>query len=423
MATMADPSEFMTAFAQFISSSPTSYHAAETMSALLDRAGFEAMDEKLPWTGVAGRRYFVRGGAVVAWIAPERVEPTTGFRIVGVHTDSPALKLKPEPVYDNAGWQQLNMEVYGGPLINSWLDRELGLAGRITTRTGENHLVRTGPIMRVSQLAPHLDRSVNQALTVDQQYELMPSYGLGSEPDVIELLCGQTGILPTEFGFADVYAYPTQEPALFGNQSEFFASSRLDNLSSVFPGLLALLRVKSPHDVVVFSAFDHEEVGSSTTSGAAGPLLSDALTRIAAGLEVGGDAYQAMLARSSCISADAAHSVNPNHVSKYDPVVRPLMNQGPALKVNAKQRYATDSVTASLWLRACEAAGVVHQSFVSNNDVPCGTTIGPITATRLGIPTVDVGVPILSMHSTREMCGSQDPQLLSRALEAYWMGA
>ena len=420
---MADASEFMTAFAQFISSSPTSYHAAETMSALLDRADFEAMNETESWHQIAGKHYLVRGGAVVAWVAPERTLPSSGFRIVGAHTDSPALKLKPNPSYQSAGWQQLNMEVYGGPLINSWLDRELGLAGRITTRSGENHLVRTDAIMRVSQLAPHLDRTVNQALSIDQQYELMPSYGLGEEPDVIELLCGKAGIRADDFGFADVYAYPTQEPALFGNRSEFFASSRLDNLSSVFPGLLALMRVKPGSDVQLFCAFDHEEVGSSTTSGAAGPLLSDVLVRIADGLGLGGDAYQAMLARSSCISADAAHSVNPNHVAKYDPVTRPLMNAGPALKVNAKQRYATDSVTAAMWLRACDAAGVASQTFVSNNDVPCGTTIGPFTATRLGIPTVDVGVPILSMHSTREMCGAQDPQLLSKALEAYWMGA
>lgn len=420
---MSESGEFVSALIDFLAASPTSYHAVATVADRLSAAGFTHMDEQQRWSGVGGKRFLVRGGAVVAWIVPEMPTDNVGFRVVGAHTDSPALKLKPKADLWVAGWQQLNMEVYGGPLINSFLDRELGLAGRIVDLDGTEHLVRTGPVMRVSQLAPHLDRSVNDRLTIDRQAELMPSFGLGDEPDIVTLLCDQAGISPAVFAFADVLSYPTEAPAVFGNNGEFLASSRLDDLSSVFPALNALTKLESGPDVAVFAAFDHEEVGSATTSGAQGPLLADTLARIAGGLGATGDAWYAMLARSSCVSSDAAHSVNPNHVGKYDPLSRPMMNQGPVLKVNAQQRYATDASTAALWERACREADVPHQVFVSNNDVPCGSTIGPLTATRLGIPTVDAGIPILSMHSAREMCGTADPEYLSRALTAYWQGA
>ncbi|WP_119715740.1 M18 family aminopeptidase [Propionibacterium ruminifibrarum] len=420
---MADPTQFMPGFAEFISASPTSYHAAATMAEGLAQAGFERLDERRRWGNVAGRRFFVRGGALVAWVGPEQPAPDAGVRIVGTHTDSPALKLKPNPSFTRAGWRQANVEIYGGPLINSWLDRELGLAGRLVTLDGTEHLVHTGPVLRISQIAPHFDRSVNERLTIDRQYELMPSYGLGEGPDIAEWVCEQAGLPAGEVAFGDIHAYPTQAPAVFGIDGEFFASSRLDNLSSTYPAYRALLGARPGRDIALFVAFDHEEVGSGTSSGAAGPLLSDALVRIADGYGLHGDAYQALLARSSCVSADASHAVNPNHVGKYDPVVQPAMNQGPALKVNAQQRYASDAVSAAQWERACRAAGVPHQAFVSNNDVACGTTIGPLTAQRLGIATVDVGVPILSMHSTREMCGTSDPGYLCAALAAYWAGA
>lgn len=420
---MPEPSEFIPAFAEFISASPTSYHAAATMAELLDRAGFTALDERSPWDDVTGKHYLMRGGAVIAWTTPADMQAASGARIIGTHTDSPALRLKPNPQVTNAGWQQLEMEIYGGPLLNSWLDRELGLAGRLISRDGKAYLVRTGPLMRVSQIAPHLDHSVNQSLSIDPQLHLMPSYGLGSEPEVVEMLCAIAGISPRDYAAGDIFAFPTQAPAVFGNQGEFFASSRLDNLSSTFPALAALLHAQPGRDIALLAAFDHEEVGSATISGAAGSLLSDTLTRIADRLGLSGDAYQAFLARSTCMSADAAHAVNPNFVSKYDPLHQPQLNHGPVLKVNAKQRYATDGMTSAIWQRAVQVAGVPHQVFVSNNDVPCGSTIGPFTASRLGIPTVDVGIPLLSMHSTREMCGSQDPYYLSKAMEAYWAGA
>ena len=232
---------------------------------------------------------------------------------------------------------------------------------------------------------------------------------------------------PAELAGHDVLTYPTQAPARFGRDGEFLASSRLDNLSSVHAGLVALEALAAagaePAEPVILVAFDHEEVGSDTRSGAGGPFIETLLRRLAAALGIKGDAVDALLARSTCVSADAGHSVHPAYAHLHDPVVQPLINHGPLLKINAQQRYATDAVGAAIWARACAAAGVPSQEFVSNNAVPCGSTIGPITATRLGITTVDVGVPLLSMHSAREMCGVKDGPWLAQALHAYWQGA
>ena len=241
--------------------------------------------------------------------------------------------------------------------------------------------------------------------------------------DLLAHLAGIAGVEPSDVVAHDLVLFDTQRPALIGLEGEFLASGRLDNLACTHAGLAAIESVRPGGDVAVFVAFDHEEVGSATTTGAGGPVLQDVLDRIAAAYGLGLNQTRAMLARSSCISADTGHLVHPNYPGHHDPVNRPLPNQGPLLKLNANQRYATDAVGAAIWHRACAEAGVPTQPFVSNNAVPCGSTIGPITATRLGITTVDVGVGLLSMHSARELCGVKDPWYLARAVEAYWQGA
>ncbi len=412
------------AFADFITASPSSYHAAAEVARQLTEAGFTQLDESRPWQPASGGQFIVRDGAVIAWLVPEQVDQNTGFRVVGSHTDSPALKLKPHPNSSLAGWSQVGMEVYGGPLLNSFLDRDLGLAGRLTTMDGQSHLVRTEALLRVPQLAPHLDRSVNENLHLDRQQHLMPVWAVGNhEADIEQLLCDLAGIDRSDLAFAEVFSYFTEQPGLLGASQEMFAASRMDNLSSVFASLVALKDVELSADIAVLAAFDHEEVGSATRSGACGPILADVLTRIADGHGIHGDGFVAMVARSSCISADAGHAVHPNYPGMHDPQNWPQLNQGPLLKINANQRYATDAVGAALWKRACELAEVPTQDFVSNNAVPCGSTIGPLTATRLGLTTVDVGIALLSMHSARELAGVDDPWYLSRALEAYWGGA
>ena len=413
-------SDAMERFSSFIQASPTSFHAAAELARQLDVAGFTRQSELEPFSAAPGGHYFVRDGACMAWWIPS--PQPKGFRIVGSHTDSPSFKLKPNPVRTSAGYQQVGMEVYGGPLLSSWLNRDLGLAGRLVTKDGQERLVETGPIMVIPQLAPHLDRSVNDNLHLDRQENLMPLYAVGSNLDIVDYLCKLAGMDRDDLGFYDIHATDTHKPSLIGTEQEFFAAWRMDNLSSVFCSVDALLAAKPGNDVNVLAAFDHEEVGSSTRTGAAGPILEDLLRRIAASLGKDEEGYRQMLAQSSCISADAGHSVNPNYVSKHDPGNKLVLNGGPVLKVNGNQRYATDAVGGALWYRLCKAAGIDSQEFVGNNEVPCGSTIGPITATRLGILTVDVGIPLLSMHSARELCGCDDIPAMTSVLTAYYSG-
>ena len=430
-AVLSDDDAYTAGLADFITASPTSYHAAAETAARLNAVGFSSADETQPWgPGLQRCGYAVRDGAIIAWILPERCTERAGFRIVGAHTDSPALKLKPRAAMVRDGIQVLDVEIYGGPLLNSFLDRDLGLAGRLVTRDGDVRLVRTGPIARVAQVAPHLDRSVNDSLHLDRQAHLLPLWSFdddGARPDDPErYLCGLAGIEADRLAFHDILTFPTEPPARFGRHGEFLASSRLDNLSSVHAALAALEAVARGGETgepIVLVANDHEEVGSQTRSGAGGAFLETVLGRLAGALGVDGDARAAMLARSVCVSADAGHAVHPGYPHLHDPAVRPALNRGPLIKINAQQRYATDAVGAAVWLRACAAAGVPVQSFVSSNAVPCGSTIGPITATRLGITTVDVGQPLLSMHSQREMCGVADGPWLARAMRAFWLGA
>ena len=418
-------------YRDFLLDSPSSFHAADLVAQRLLDAGFARQDEREPWDASPGGHVLVRDGAAIAWVVPAAPADDAGFRIVGAHTDSPAFKLKPTPSTTTPdGWGHLGVEVYGGMIWNSWLDRELALAGRVVTRDGRELLVRTGALARIPQLAIHLDRGVNESLTLDPQKDLHPVWTV-DEPDarVMDVVARNADLASADEIVAhDLFLLPAQGPSFFGSRGQFVAAGRQDNLSSVHAGLRALERLADAGlpdsgDVMVFACFNHEEVGSATRSGAAGPLLEDVLRRTAWALGRDAEGTARMIARSSCVSSDAGHSVHPNYPTHHDPDTRPVMGRGPMLKLNAKERYASDACGAALWVRACEAAGVAHQVFVSNNAVPCGTTIGPLTATRLGILTVDVGVGLLSMHSAREMSHVSDLLGLSRALEAYWVRA
>jgi aspartyl aminopeptidase len=426
-------SGYLDDLASFVKASPSSYHAAAEVAARLRQAGFAAVDEKDAWPakepGVVQRGVLVRDGAVVAWLVPADAGPTTPFRVVGTHTDSPGLTLKPKPTTGNAGWLQAGVEVYGGPLLNSWLDRELELAGRVVMADGAEHLVRSGPLLRIPQLAVHLDRAVNnEGLVLDRQRHTQPVWGVGDAQaeDLLARVVAGSGVRASEIAGFDLITVDSQEPRVFGLDDSLFASARLDNLSSVHAGLRALLEAAGqgePSHISVLVAFDHEELGSQTRSGASGPILHDVLSRLSSSLGAGAEELHRAFAASWCISADAGHAVHPNYPEKHDPVNRPIAGGGPLLKINANQRYATDAHGAALFARLCAAAGVPYQEFVSNNDVPCGSTIGPLTATRLGIRTVDVGVPLLSMHSARELCHVADPPFLAAALRAFFAGA
>ena len=416
--------------AAFVEAAPSSYHAAAEVARRVENAGFTRLAETDAWPVTPGRYVVVRDGAVIAWVVPEGAGPTTPFHILGAHTDSPAFKLKPQPTVESSGWLQAGVEVYGGPLLNSWLDRELELAGRLVTRDGREHLVRTGPLLRIPQLAVHLDRAVNtEGLTLDKQRHTQPVFGLVADAplggaDLLGLLAEVAGVRAADVLGYDVLTADTQPPARFGQGRSLFASRRLDNLSSVHAGVTALIAaaatVAGGAAIPVLAAFDHEELGSESRSGASGPFLSDVLIRITEGLGATESERLRAYAASWVVSADAGHSVHPNYSERHDPVNRPIAGGGPLLKINANQRYTTDAAGAALWARLCETAGVPYQEFVSNNTVPCGSTIGPLTATRLGIATVDVGIPLLSMHSARELCHVNDPVALAGAVTAFF---
>ncbi|PFG34666.1 M18 family aminopeptidase [Sanguibacter antarcticus] len=432
---MLSTDEYIEDLARFIAASPSSYHAAAEVGRRLDAAGFTRLDEEHEWTAptqttaLPTTAYVVRDGAVIAWHQPKVAGPTTPFRILGAHTDSPGFKLKPKPSTGSHGWLQVGVEIYGGPLLTSWLDRELELAGRLVTRDGTEHLVRTGPFLRIPQLAIHLDRDANTGLTLDRQRHTSPVYGVGEpgDGDIVGHLAALAGVLADDVAGYDILTVDTAPGTRFGLDRALFASGRMDNLSSVYAGLVALVATAGADaddaaHVSVLAAFDHEELGSASRSGASGPFLDDILTRLAAASGATEAQRLQSYARSWCLSADAGHSVHPNYPEKHDPANRPVAGRGPLLKINANQRYATDAHGAALWARTCAAAGIGYQEFVSNNTVPCGSTIGPLTATRLGIRTVDVGVPLLSMHSARELAHIDDLAALGAAAGAFFRG-
>ncbi|QAY69834.1 M18 family aminopeptidase [Xylanimonas protaetiae] len=410
----------------FVQASPSSFHAAAEIARRAVAAGFTTLAETDAWPVVPGGRYVVvRDGSAVAFALPDDAAATTPFTILGTHTDSPGFKLKPRPTTGGHGFWQAGVEVYGGPLLNSWLDRELELAGRLVLLDGTEHLVRTGPLLRLPQLAIHLDRSANDGLTLDKQRHTQPVWGLGSVDDA-DLLAAlaPAGVDPAAIGGYDVVVADTQAPRAFGAGGALWASGRLDNLLSTHAALTALLSLGTPTGTIaVVAAFDHEEIGSESRSGAAGPLLQDVLTRVCAALGATADERGRAFAASFHVSSDVGHGVHPNYPERHDPANQPRVGGGPILKINANQRYSTDAHGAARWAAACAAAGVPSQEFVSNNAIPCGSTIGPITATRLGIRTVDVGVPILSMHSARELTAVVDPWYLSRAMAAVLRAA
>jgi aspartyl aminopeptidase len=405
----------------FLDTSPSPWHAVASSIARLD--GFARLEETDAWDDVPAAGYVVRSGSLVAWRLPgPEVAPSAPFRIAGAHTDSPCLRIKPRPDAASCGWRQLAVEVYGGILNNSWLDRDLGIAGRLVGVDGTTSLVDVGePVARVPQLAVHLDRDVNaNGLVLDAQQHLTPVWGVGTaRGGEFGEWIGDAAGLDSPPAWWELCLYDVQRAAVLGADRSLIASGRLDNQLSCWAAVSALAAARPADHGAVVVLNDHEEVGSSSATGAAGPLLESTLARLVAARGGSGEDLHRALAASACVSADNAHAVHPNYPERHEPGHRPVVNAGPALKVNSNQRYATSAETAAAFQRSCEQAGVPWQVFVSRNNMPCGSTIGPITSTRLGIATADVGVPQLSMHSARELCGAEDPDFLRRALGAF----
>ncbi len=414
------------AMCELIDAAPSPYHAVAEVVRRLDAAGYGSVGATDAFPSGPGRWYLVDGGSVIAWSVPEGAGATSPYTVIGAHTDSPNLRVRARPDVGAAGWTQVGVEVYGGALVNSWLDRDLGLSGRVVIDDGDGPEVRLllvdRPLLRVPQLAIHLDREIGErGLQLDRQRHLQPVWGLGSATsgDFVDFIGDELGVDPRAVRSWDLMTHDLTPSALLGRHDELVAAPRLDNLCSCWCALEALLRADRTGErssTAVVALFDHEEVGSTTATGASGPALARVLERLVSAAGGDRDDLHRAMAASWVVSADMAHATHPNYVERHEPSHHIAINGGPVIKSNANQRYATDAITAARFVAACERAGVAHQRYVHRNDLPCGSTIGPVTAAELGVGVVDVGLAQLSMHSARELAGSHDPESMVAAL-------
>jgi len=412
----------------YIQASPTPFHAVSEMRALLDKAGFTSLKEGDEWSLDVGGKYYVtrNGSSLIAFTLPATGDllVDSGIRMMGAHTDSPCLKIKPNPDVFKNGFHQLGVEKYGGVLLNPWFDRDLSLAGRVSYATKEGVINSTlvdfkNPVAVIPSLAIHLDREANENRTVNPQLHMPPIMAIAQEQESVSFK-GYLAQQLTSQGLADVdvldyeiCCYDTQPPAIIGLNAEFIASARLDNLLSCYVGLQALIDSNSPVSNLLICN-DHEEVGSTSAVGAHGTFLKSVLERLCTDPR----SLSRLIANSLMISIDNAHGVHPNYADKHDEQHGPMLNGGPVIKVNSSQRYATNSESAAIYRQICRRLSIPVQSFVVRSDMGCGTTIGPITAKELGVRTLDIGIPTFAMHSVRELAGSQDTQYLYQSLIA-----
>jgi len=411
----------------FLRFATTPFHAVEYLSTLLVQSGFTKLREGDRWQVKPGAGYFcIRdNGTILVWKSSDTDE-ISGWKMLAAHTDSPALQIKPLPVKTENSYTQLGVEVYGGPILATWFDRDLGIGGRVTLLDEDGTIiVKTidfkRPVVTIPNLAIHLNRKVNEECSIKRQKHLLPLLCQTADNNFSfhEILRKQIKeeypqLSPQKILGFDLFCYDTQEPKLTGLYDDFISASRLDNLLSCFIGIKSMLQNDIQGNCLLLCS-NHEEIGSSSLAGAHGNFLNTALTR----LVPNADKRARMCSISHFISMDNAHALHPNFIEKHDPQHLPLLNHGPVIKYNANQRYATTSKSASLFKSLCLEADVPIQEFVMQNDLACGSTIGPIVATSLGIQTVDVGVPSLAMHSIRESTGARDPYMLSKAIDFF----
>ena len=425
----ATRSDFNQSLLSFLQASPTPFHATTSMMSILLSSGYTELFEDQVWDLKEQSGYFIRrndSSIIAIWLA----DKSQALRLVGAHTDSPCLKVKPNADLSGKGYFQLGVEVYGGALLAPWFDRDLSLAGRVHARIdGKIESVMVNferAIATVPSLAIHLDREANKGRTINPQTQLPPVLSIAGakDRDLNSILMAEVA---QQFAGSDseskvesildyeLFFYDTQPPALIGLENEFIASARLDNLLSCFIGLQSLLEAdKSQNKLLICT--DHEEVGSASACGAQGPFLQQVMERIWPNNED----RNRIIAGSMMISADNAHGIHPNFSDRHDQNHGPMLNQGPVIKINANQRYATNSLTSAIFKQLCDDAGVKYQAFVTRTDMGCGSTIGPITASEVGIETIDIGVPTFGMHSIRELAGSEDAFELTKVLKHFF---
>lgn len=412
----------------FLDKSPTAYHATANITEVLDRYGFKRLCEKDSWKlEPAGKYYVVRNdSAVAAFICGKESVADVGLRLIGAHTDSPSLKIKMCAEKKSGGLHKITTEVYGGPIINTWFDRDLSIAGRVMVRRDgcwkSELLDFVFPVAVLPNLAIHLNREVNKGFEFNRQNHLSPVFSDENDEEnrLLNEVASFFDVEKDDIGEADLFFYDTQKGSFTGFDSEFICSGRLDNLSMCHSILTAIAESEGRDETIVGFFFDNEEIGSATLQGAASSFPEDVISRITLGL--GGDQQDIFRVKASSIqiSADGAHAVHPNFTDKHDSSYAPVINGGPAIKMSSTFRYATTAETATFFMNLCKTADVPFQKMINRSDVPSGSTIGPITSARLGIKTVDVGSPTLAMHSVRETVGTKDHYYMTEALKKFF---
>ncbi len=401
----------------FLDASPTPFHVTRNMAMMCENAGFMKLDERDKWSLEVGQKYYVtrNDSSIIAFTYPGSDE----YVLMGAHTDSPNLKLKPSPVIEKNGLVQLGVEPYGGLLLNPWFDRDLSIAGKVVYENFQGDIEEMlidvqKPMAVIPSLAIHLDDKANKDRTVNKQTDIVPIITTEDfDFDTwIEWALSKEGVRECKKLLShELSLYDTQKASFVGLHDDFIASARLDNLLSCYVSLITICSVDASAPYVMVCS-DHEEVGSESTSGAAGSFLESVLRRMTPDFE----SFTQLTRKSLMVSCDNAHAIHPNYASKHDENHAPLINKGVVVKVNANQRYASNSKTISRFMMAAQKQELKLQEFVTRSDMGCGSTIGPITATRLGIDTLDVGLPTFAMHSIRELAGSKDAHQLYKIL-------
>ena len=427
-------SKFNEGLLDFLQQSPTPFHAVANLAKKLESNKFEQLCESDHWDLEKKKKYFVvrNDSALIAFQGVHQNIVSQGLRVTGSHTDSPCLKIKPLPVMSKQGYIQLGVEVYGGALLNPWFDRDLSIAGRVHFQNKKGDLNSTlidfkSPVAFIPSLAIHLNRNANEGNKLNRQKELPPillHLEKGKKFDFDELLLQeirkQKSNRDAEAMLShELFLYDTNPPGLVGLNEDFIASARLDNLLSCFLSCEALINSKSSFPSVIVCN-DHEEVGSASTSGAQGPFLRSVLERLTSSESTESDAFDRAVYNSNLWSIDNAHGIHPNYSEKHDEQHTPLLNAGPVIKINANQRYASNSQSIALFKSICKKQSIPFQSFVMRSDMACGSTTGPITATEIGIETVDIGLASFGMHSIRELAGARDTALLLKVVTAFY---
>lgn len=419
----------------FIDASPSPWHVIASLEKCLSQFDFQRLDEREAWDLSAGGRYYVirDDSSIIVFVAGAKDLANSGFKILGAHTDSPGLRIKPKPLLTSDNLLRLAVEVYGGPILATFSDRDLSLAGRVAYRSDDGSIASRllhfeQPLLRLPNLAIHMNRTVNEeGLKLHKQTELPLLFACASEQQLpadrfTGLLSENTGLPAEQILSWELNVYDTQKGSFWGDDQTFFADSQLDNLASCHAGLSALLDESAldSGNTLVCAFFDHEEIGSESCKGAAGSFLPDILQRIGIAMDLDSQSYQRALANSLMISADMAHAYQPNFPNAYEPEHKVIVNQGPVIKINANHRYTSSCLSEAAFIDYCQQAEVPFQKYAHRGDLPCGSTIGPIASAKLGIATVDVGNPMWAMHSARESAGVLDHNYMIKALNLFF---